>query len=238
MNKKTLGIIGGMGAPATSLFFDSIIKEFPCVDDRDYLEIFVHNNSKIPDRTAAILHQKESPLNEILRSAMLFDSLHVDYIVMACVTSYYYAKTIQERLKYSTIIDILSTTSEYINLNPNAVTKVGILASTGAIKTKLWQNELSKYSIESIILPDMYQEKYIMDTIYGTDGLKSGNLSQQNKNKIIMASNYLIEQGSQMILAGCSEIPMIINQEDVGVAFIDSFKVLRNKIYSNCYNAK
>lgn len=227
-----------MGAPATSLFFDSIIKEFPCVNDRDYLEIFVHNNSRIPDRTEAILYQKESPLPEILRSAMIFDSFKVDYIVMACVTSYYYAKTIQEKLRYSTIIDILSTTAEYINLNYKNITKVGILASTGAIKTNLWQSELSKYSIESIILPDKYQEKYIMDTIYGLDGLKSGNLSKKNKNKIISAANQLIEQGSQMILAGCSEIPMIIGSGDVDVAFIDSFKILRDKIYFNCYNFK
>lgn len=238
MIKKTLGIIGGMGAPATSFFFDKIIADFPCIDDRDYLEIFVHNNSRIPDRTAAIINKKESPLKEILRSALIFDKLQVDYIVMACVTSYYYAKIIQENLKHSKLINILSTTVEYMVCNLQTVNKVGIIASSGAIKTGLWQNELAKYSIESIILNEQDQEKYIMNTIYGANSLKEGNFGEHNKNKILEATNILINKGSQAILAGCSEIPMILQKEDLDVAFIDSFKILRDKIYTKCYNLK
>ncbi|OFX87037.1 MAG: hypothetical protein A2X00_10655 [Bacteroidetes bacterium GWE2_32_14] len=236
MEKKTLGIIGGMGTPATSFFFNNIAKEFPFKDDMDYLEIFIHNNSKIPDRTDAIINKKESPLNEILRSALIFDSLQIDYFVMVCVTSHYYANLIQEKMKHSKLINILCTTSEYIEMNYKLVKKIGILASTGAIKAGLWQNELSKFSIESVTLSEIDQEKYIMDTIYGDNGLKEGNLGENNKKKIQKAINILIEQGSQAILIGCSEIPMIVTEKDFDVVFIDSFKILRNKIYSNCYN--
>lgn len=238
MAKKTLGIIGGMGSTAASFFFDNIIKEFPCKDDRDYIEILLHNNSKIPDRTEAIINKKESPLKEILRSANIFDSLKIDYIVMSCVTSHYYADQIQENLKHSRLINILSTTSEYINLNHKEVKKVGILASTGAIETRMWQDELSKYSIDSIILPKKKQEEYIMNTIYGENGLKEGNVGELNKNKIMKAVDILIDQGSQAILAGCSEIPMILSEKSIDIPYFDAFKILRNKIYSYCYNLK
>lgn len=236
MAKKTLGIIGGMGSTAASFFFDNIIKEYPCKDDRDYIEILLHNNSKIPDRTEAIINKKESPIKEILRSVNIFDSLKLDYIVMACVTAYYYADKIQENLKHSKLINILNTTSEYINLNHKTIKKVGILASTGTIETRMWQDELSKYSIDSIILPKNIQEEYIMNTIYGENGLKEGNVGELNKNKIMKAVDILKDQGSQAILAGCSEIPMILNKKNIDIPYFDAFKILRNKIYSYSYN--
>jgi len=236
MVKKTLGIIGGMGSTAASLFFENIIKEFPCKDDRDYIEILLHNNTKIPDRTEAIINKKESPIKEILRSVNIFDSLKFDYVVMACVTSHFYANEIQQNLKHSKLINILSTTSEYISLNHKEVRKVGILASTGAIETRMWQDELSKYSIDSVILPKEKQEEYIMNTIYGKNGLKEGNIGELNKIKIMKAVDILIDQGSQAILAGCSEIPMILSKKNTDIPFFDAFKILRNKIYSYCYN--
>lgn len=236
MVNKTLGIIGGMGSTAASLFFNNIIKEFPCRDDRDYIEILLHNNSKIPDRTEAIIYNKKSPLDELLRSANIFDSLQMDYIVMACVTSHYYAEKIQENLRHSKLINILSTTSEYIHMNYQEIKKVGIIASTGAIETKLWQNALSKYAIDSVILPKIEQEEYIMNTIYGKNGLKEGNIGANNKNKIMKAVDILIDKGSQAILAGCSEIPMILSEKCIDIPYFDSFKILRNKIYSYCYN--
>ena len=95
-------------------FFDNIIKEFPCKDDRDYIEILLHNNSKIPDRTEAIINKKESPIKEILRSANIFDSLKIDYIVMACVTAHYYADKIQESLNSAKLLNNLQNANRFL----------------------------------------------------------------------------------------------------------------------------
>src|SRR4051812_41760806 len=89
-NKKKLGIIGGMGSRAGSIFFQKIIDYSPADTDQEFLEIIFHNNSVIPDRTRAIIYNEVSPLNDILKSIDLFNQNKVEVIALGCITSYYY----------------------------------------------------------------------------------------------------------------------------------------------------
>ena len=61
MMKKTLGIIGGMGPLATCDLMEKIIALTKAGKDQDNIHIVVDCNTNIPDRTAAIVGQGESP---------------------------------------------------------------------------------------------------------------------------------------------------------------------------------
>ena len=78
---KKLGIIGGMGSVAASYIFNRIIELAPAQTDQEYIEIFIHNNTAIPDRTQGILLDGESPLPELKRSISLLNDMNVDYII-------------------------------------------------------------------------------------------------------------------------------------------------------------
>jgi len=60
MNEKTIGILGGMGPEATADLFYRIVRATPVERDQDHPRTIVYSNSKVPDRTPAILGKGES----------------------------------------------------------------------------------------------------------------------------------------------------------------------------------
>ena len=60
--EKTIGILGGMGPAATADLFTKIVSLTKADRDNEHIRIYVDNNTKIPDRTRAILFGGEDPL--------------------------------------------------------------------------------------------------------------------------------------------------------------------------------
>ncbi len=232
MKKKVIGIIGGMGSMATLSLFKKFIEFSPSNNDRDYPEIIVHNNSRVPDRTEALLYGGEDAFPELLRSATILENSGADYIVMACVTAHYYIERLQEKLSHARIISVIDETVECIKKNLVNCNNIGILASTGAIKTRLWQDKLANAGINSTILSDRSQHEYFMEAIYGEKGLKSGHTEGVPKGKILLAISMMMDNGADSILGGCSEIPMIVNKKEVPVPFIDCYEELVKGVFT------
>ena len=58
-NKKTLGVIGGLGPEATAHFMKLIIDMTDAKSDQEHLPMLVYNMPIIPDRTGHILCQRQ-----------------------------------------------------------------------------------------------------------------------------------------------------------------------------------
>ena len=55
MREKVVGILGGMGPEATLDCFGKVIRSTRAKKDQDHLRVLIDSNSKVPDRTAAVL---------------------------------------------------------------------------------------------------------------------------------------------------------------------------------------
>ena len=51
--KKAIGILGGMGPLATADLFAKIVRMTRASCDNEHIRIYIDNNARIPDRTAA-----------------------------------------------------------------------------------------------------------------------------------------------------------------------------------------
>ena len=65
-----------------------------------------------------------------------------------------------------------------------------------------------------------------MESIYGRKGIKAGYLTGYSKDLILTVADDLIRKGADIIIGGCTEIPLALKQEDIKVPFIDSLAVL------------
>ena len=68
MSEKIIGILGGMGPEATADLYMRIIRATPAKRDQDHPRVIIYSNSKVPDRTAAIIGTGPSPLPELIRA--------------------------------------------------------------------------------------------------------------------------------------------------------------------------
>lgn len=231
---KKLGIIGGMGPEATVSMFSLVVKMTSADNDQDHLEIFVHNNNRIPDRTKAILGEGASPVKELFRSARYLEHSGADVIIIPCITSHFFLQDLQRRLEIP-IINAVEETVENIHKGNVVFQKVGILATTGTIATGLFQRALDKHNILAIIPSQKVQINQVMKGIYGNDGIKAGKNYGIAKARILSAAESLIACGAQAIIAGCTEIPLVLSNKDISVPLINPMEILARRAIQYCH---
>jgi aspartate racemase len=225
MSKKVIGILGGMGPEATIDLFTKIVKGTKARKDQDHLRILIDNNPKVPDRTLAIQGKGPSPLPQLVRSAKGLERAGADFIIIPCVTAHYYYEPLQKRIRIS-ILHIVDETVKYVKHRWKGIKKIGLIATTGTIHTGLFQKAFSPTGIELILPNPEIQKGWVMEAIYGKSGIKAVGPSEGSKRLIFKASEILIHQGAQAIIAGCTEVPLVLKEGDLSVPVIDTISTL------------
>jgi aspartate racemase len=225
MPEKIIGILGGMGPEATIDLFIKIVEGTQARKDQDHLRILIDNNPKIPDRTLALQGKGPSPLIQLIRSAKVLEKAGADFIVIPCVTAHYYYGSLRKRAKIP-ILHIVEETLKHIQAKLKGIRRIGLLATTGTIQTGLFQKAFSNHIIELILPTPEVQKKWVMEAIYGKKGVKAIGPSEHSKYLILKASEGLIKQGAQAIIAGCTEVPLVLKEGDLSVPVIDPISIL------------
>jgi aspartate racemase len=233
--KETIGIVGGMGSHATAAMFQQFILKSPAGSDQEHMEILLHNNPCIPDRTMGILHGGADPLPELARSVRLLEQCGATTIILACITAHFYYDRLKASLTKAKLFHILQETADFAcSMYPN-IRNVGILATEGTCRSGLWQKEFANRHINAIVLPDPYQKDYVTDVIYGPLGIKAGYTDDAMKRKLIDGCGVLRELGAEAVIGGCSELPLLISKEDVSMPYIDSVQAAVDKLIDTYY---
>lgn len=71
----------------------------------------------------------------------------------------------------------------------------------------------------------------VMEAIYGPHGIKAGNLGEEPHRLLLEAARRLIEGGAEAIVAGCTEVPLVLSQKDFDdVLFVDPMYFLADAL--------
>ena len=221
MPEKIIGILGGMGPEATIDLFYKIIKFTPAEKDQDHLRIIIDNNPKIPDRTAAILGKGEDPLPALQETAQNLEKAGANFIVIPCNTAHYFLSSIQESVNIP-VLNMIEETAKETKKRIPQIKKVGLLASIGVYKSEIYHQHFKKFNIE-VISPEEKDRGKVMKVIYT---VKAGDLSEEVKKNILKITQKLIDKGAEAVIAGCTEIPLILKEGDVSVPLIDPTQIL------------
>ena len=220
-NKKTVGIIGGMGPGATALLFQKLIDYTDAKSDAEHMHIIIDNNTAIPDRTTAILKGENTPALYIVESGKKLEMCGAELLLIPCNTSHYFYDDIQEQLSVPVVNMIAETAKVCLN---NGYTKVGILATTGTCNTDTYGRELNKFGVEAVY-PDVEGQKRVMEIIY--DQVKAGR--KINVQILDQTLKKMASKGAQAFILGCTELPFAIKNGDFGYHFLDSLDILAKR---------
>jgi len=226
--RKVVGIVGGVGPEASNKFCEFLIKYKKAKTDQENLTFLHYCNPKIPDRTEFIMEKGPDPTNELIKSCNVLKEAGADFLVIPCNTAHYFLPEVQR----NTDIPILDMTKllvkKIVDKYPK-IKKVGILATTGSINTRIYQEYFNKVDVE-VILPSLEdQENLVMKAIYGNTGIKAGKKFIPKK-KLLIVANKLIEEGAEAIVLGCTEIPLVLKQKDFNVKLFDPMIISAKEI--------
>ncbi len=141
-------------------------------------------------------------------------------IVLCANTAHAVAEQVEQKVKLP-IIHIATVTANEIN--KQGLKKVGLLGTKFTMEMDFYKNKLHGHGIEAIV-PERHEIRdYIQQTI--KEELGRGIIKQETKQAYISIINQLVKDGAEGIILGCTEIPLLINQQDVSVPVFDTTKI-------------
>jgi len=227
MRPVRLGVVGNM-SPAADELFQSYLRAYAeARTDQEHPCVIVVKNPDIPDRTAYILGQAPDPADEVLLAIKLLEGAGASFIAMPCNTVHYCYDAIQARTKLFVFHAVNEAAADIAATG--AVTRAGLLATEGTIRSRLYHDAMEAHGI-SLIVPDADTQRLgVHAAIYGEDGrggLKAGEFSH-NIDALCAAVKTLRDSGAEAIVLGCTELPLALDRlraEFPDIAFIDPMR--------------
>jgi aspartate racemase len=214
---KTVGVIGGLGPAATLDFFARVINKTKALNDQSHLRLIIDNNTKIADRNMAMRGDGPSPGPMLAATARGLEIAGADFVVMACNTAHAWESEIRAALSIPFVSMVEETMKALLRLSP-APARVGLLAVDAARGARLYQDALEANDIAPLLLDEQDQREF-MSLIYA---IKSGDVSPALRERMRALANRLAASGADAVIAGCTEIPLVLDRRDVAVPLVDS----------------
>jgi aspartate racemase len=217
--QKSIGIIGGMGSLATCDLFKKIIDMTDAKCDQEHIHICIDCNTNIPDRTKAILGGGEDPIPEMVRSGVKLQSMGANVLIMPCNTAHYFYDKITPFFDIP-LLNMLKET--VLEIQRRKIKKIGLLATDGTIKSRVYHMALADAGID-LVIPSPIGQMSVMDVIY--NGIKASNRNI-SLNQFYGTIDELFEKGAEILVLGCTELPVAFELFHIERPSIDPTSVL------------
>ncbi len=218
--RKVIGVLGGMGPLATVDLYRKIIEATPAERDQDHLHVVIEANPAVPDRTDALLRAGPDPTPLLRAGAQRLARAGVDFIVVPCNTAHAFLPRITPDVPVPIISMIEETARTIAARFPDST--VGILATAGTIAANLYQQAFERNQLRSVI-PDGEGQERVSVAIAS---VKAGRAGAEQTELVRASALELVSRGAQVLITACTELPLILTQEQVPVPLIDPTQVL------------
>ncbi|HEX3700349.1 MAG TPA: amino acid racemase [Phenylobacterium sp.] len=217
----TLGVLGGMGPAATLDFLQKLQAYTPAKADQDHLRVLVDINPRVPDRNApgSLAGPVLAEMAGALRGA------GAEVLAMPCNTAHAHASLIQ-RASGLPLVDLIEAGAGAAA--GSGARRAGVLATKGALK--LYREYLAAHAMGLVALSAEGQERF-MALLYR---IKAGDLGPEVRQGMAALAKSLIADGAEAVIAGCTEAPLVLDQADLKVEFIDPADQLARQCVAVC----
>jgi aspartate racemase len=217
----TVGVLGGMGPEATLDFFAELLSATPAARDQDRLRVLIDNNPKVPNRNEAVAGTGPSPAPLLAEMARGLQRSGADFLVMPCNAAHAFAREIEKAVDIPFVSIIEETVAATVRRVPG-LTRVGVLAAAGTLDARLYHSAFALHDV-SVAEPDSAQREAFMELLYR---IKTGDLGEEVRNRMARLAQELLEGGSQAIVAGCTEVPLVLRDGDLACPLVSSTNAL------------
>jgi aspartate racemase len=222
---RVAGVLGGMGPDATVDFMAKVIAATSAREDQDHARLLVDHNPKVPNRQAALLADGDDPGPVMAAMAKGLQDAGADFLVIPCNTAYAFADSIRAAISIP-LVSIVDVTIDACRAHGT----IGVLATDGCLGSGLYQRALDAAELECV-LPDAGEVEELMRLIAA---IKAGDQGDAVADGMLAVANALVAKGARAIVAGCTEIPLVLTTDMLEVPLVSSTDILAEATASIC----
>lgn len=212
---RTVGVLGGMGALATVDFLQKLVAATPATRDQEHVPLLVRFCPEIPDRADALLGRGPSPETALVAAAHEIERGGAQCLAIPCNTAHAWHDAIARAVSIP-ILHIADAALLAVS-RLGAPDAVGLLATTGTLRSGIYQLRGGP-DVGWISSSDDEQEHWVMP---GIRAIKANRLDEA-AGLLRKAAQALVARGAKSIVMGCTEIPIALARQDLGVPLVDS----------------
>ncbi len=214
---KKIGIIGGLSAESTLEYYKILIKEYNLMKGGASSPLLIIDSLDLETvRNLMVDNSWEKVYQIILKSARNLEDAGAEIIIIATNTIHKIFDKLTMEIN-TPMISIMDATAEAIK--KKGITRVGLLGTIFTMQSDFYQNSLSKYGIE-VIVPNKEDQEYVNTVIW--DELTHHVLTSESKKGYSEVIERLKSEGAEGVILGCTEIPLLITQEDSPIPVFDT----------------
>ncbi|PED38418.1 aspartate/glutamate racemase family protein [Bacillus cereus] len=214
---KTIGLIGGMSWESTSEYYRIINEEIKerlgglhsakcLINSVDFEEIERCQSSGDWDGAGEILGN----------AAYSLQKGGADFIIICTNTMHKVVGKIKAKIDIP-VLHIADATAKEIKRKD--IQKVGLLGTKYTMEQDFYKSRIEENNIK-VIVPSEKNRKEINKVIYTE--LCLGKIVSQSREYYKRVIEELVQKGAQGIILGCTEIGLLIKQENVSVPIFDT----------------
>ncbi|MGB9024154.1 MAG: aspartate/glutamate racemase family protein [Candidatus Bathyarchaeia archaeon] len=218
---KTIGLIGGLSWESSKEYY-RIINE--TVNERlgglhsakcilyslDFAESREIQQTKGWDEMTKIL----------IDTAQRLEAAGADIVLICTNTMHKFMPEIQREI-HVPILHIADATAEKVL--EKGLKKVGLLGTKMTMEEDFYKGRIGEKFGINVLVPDKDERDFIETVII--DELCVGKMNASSKKRFKQIIGKLVENGVEGIILGCTEIPLLIKQEDVNVPIFDTAEI-------------
>ena len=218
---KTIGLIGGMS-------WESSIEYYRIINEATRKKLGgLHSAKSVMvsvDFAEIEVLQSEGLWNEAAKMLMAvgknLEDGGADFVVLCTNTMHKVAAEIQDHINIP-LLHIADATARKIR--SNNIKRIALLGTVFTMEEDFYKGRLTQnYGLE-VLIPEPDERKTINRIIY--DELCLGNIVPSSKEQYLKIIDGLVNNGADGIILGCTEIGLLVRQQDSTVPLFDTTRI-------------
>lgn len=210
-----IGVLGGMGPLATIDFMHKVLAATPADTDQDHVPMLVSSIPQVPDRAAAFRGDGASPLAAMIASGQRLVRAGASLVVIPCNTAHLWFDDIQRALGLPMLHLVDAALADAVAA-VGASGTIGLLCTDATLASGLYMNRAPQVRWA---LPTAHEMRdWVMP---GIRAVKAGELDR-GAELLGAAAQALARRGTQALVLGCTEVPLVLGASNAPVPVIDA----------------
>jgi aspartate racemase len=221
-----IGVLGGMGPAATADFYAKLVAACPAGTDQGHPRVVIWADPTVPDRSRALTGNGPDPTPWLLRGAVVLEQAGATVLAIPCNTAHAFLPRIVSQLRVP-VVHMIDEVARSLSAATPRVRTAGVLATSGTVEAGLYQAALASAGIQVVVPPATVQRRQVDHAIRA---VKAGRRGADIRRDLLLAANDLRDRGAEVLIAGCTEIPLCLPAADAPCAVIDPGLVLAKAV--------
>lgn len=218
---KKIGLVGGISWSSTLDYYRLINEEVnKKLGGLNFAECIIYSVNFEHFRNANANHDWEATYQLMVNAALHLKDAGADMIMLGANTAHIVAERVYEKVQLP-LIDIRVATAKAIIAKK--LSKVGLIGTTYTMELDFYKRKIEEYQIDVMIPITQNERDFIEETLLYELG--KGIITERTKQEYIQIANRLIKNGAEGIILGCTEVPLIIQQQDFVVPVFNSTQI-------------